>query len=160
MNRQEIRIREVKASSPRCFCLQHSKSRMLRVACCAHQHGCQPWGITLDILTWQEWGRWLSFRTHKQTNKAGNVPINVTLRCVRVTTVADEKLKVLHILPLCLALFKRMRLVILTAAWPALQLSTLPHKPTIFGQKLQILSEAFLILLGIQRDITINVHKS
>jgi hypothetical protein len=43
----------------------------------------------------------------------------------------------------------RMRRVVLyTVACPAPQLSTLSHKPTIFGKKL-LLSETFLVLLKI-----------
>ena len=54
----------------------------------------------------------------------------------------------------------RVRRVILsTVACPALQLFTLSYKPAVFGQKLQLLSETFLILLRIQRDMT-NVRKS
>ena len=35
-------------------------------------------------------------------NKSGNVSINVTLRCVRVTTVAMKMQYVLHIMSVCL----------------------------------------------------------
>jgi hypothetical protein len=36
------------------------------------------------------------------TNMRGNVDINVTLRRLRVTTVAVEKQEILHILSVCL----------------------------------------------------------
>jgi hypothetical protein len=67
----------------------------------------------------------------------------------------------------------RMRLVILSSvACPALQyFPTLSHKQQDFWKKIverkkcvlifpTILSETFLILRGIERDITINVHIS
>jgi hypothetical protein len=40
-------------------------------------------------------------RQWEQYYKADNIPINVTLRCVRVTTVAVEKQEVLHVLCVC-----------------------------------------------------------
>jgi len=39
---------------------------------------------------------------NKNLNKTGNTGINVTFRRVRVTTVAADKQKVLHILRVCL----------------------------------------------------------
>ena len=97
------------------------------------------------------------------------------MRRVRVTIIAVEKQYVLHILSVCLqsvviqhAMCMR-RIILLKACLTLRYFSTLSHKQHNFRKKLlsikcvllfslQLLSEVFLILGRIQRDI-INIHK-
>jgi len=107
--------------------------------------------------------------------KQESVYYNVTLRCVRATTVAVEKQKVLHILSVFVALgiqhAKRMRCIMLSSvACPSLTyFSTSSHKrknfreskllstKCVFWFSLQLLSETFLSLRRIRRDVIISV---
>jgi hypothetical protein len=109
--------------------------------------------------------------------KTGNVSINVTLRCVHVSNVAVEKQY--YIFWVCVSVAfviqhaKRMHriiLVLLSVACMVLPyFSTLSHKQHDFRRKvlnikcvfwffLQILSEKFLFLKIIQRDIFIYIY--
>jgi hypothetical protein len=116
----------------------------------------------------------MSLRKEEQES----VGINVTLTRVRATIVAVEKPEVLHILSLCLLPYlsstQRACAVLYCHLWPVWPYHIFPHyfiNGTIFGKKLsnikcvfwfslQLVSETFLILRRIQRDITINAHRS
>jgi hypothetical protein len=62
-------------------------------------------------------------------NTTGSVRMNVALRCVRVTTVALQKEKVLHMMSASLSLLSRMQCAcaVLYYLWPVRLYHISPH---------------------------------
>jgi hypothetical protein len=108
----------------------------------------------------------LIFCINQKLNKRGRVRINLTARCVRVTIVAVETLITYSECVFVSVVIQRVKRMPRTV-WP--YFSTLYHKWHEFREKfLNIkmcvlifcitLCEMFLILIGFQRRIVINLH--
>jgi hypothetical protein len=119
------------------------------------------WHYVLPSTThiWYENSMFLETDTHvSRYNKTGNVRINVTLRCVRLNTVAVEKQYYIFCVSVALVTGHavRMRRIIFSSV-VCLALSycsILSHKRHNFWGKItEHLSETFLTLRRIERDI-------